>query len=267
MTGQCFTMSWLASIGVSMLSAIIAGAIGLGIGLACVRWYSISSFEGKSGFFVVAVIPVAILIGLITSLVTARMESPESTPLFGEVLLRSGASLAGLAVLIALFAWLLSPKTEHDDEVAIAPQEVPAPEPVPFSTLPPVDAPLSTWLETLRYNGTPEIQSAILEHVQSRTDRVAELTAILRGEDDGLAYAALNALAALPADTLPDLDAELEATAATIINCLTRLAAQTPDKDPSYEAAANCLMRWSGWMQVVTTRPAELRPKRTAQLE
>jgi len=50
-TGQCFTMSWLASIGVSMLSAIIAGAIGLGIGLACVRWYSISSFEGKSGFF------------------------------------------------------------------------------------------------------------------------------------------------------------------------------------------------------------------------
>lgn len=33
----------------------IAGLLfGLGLGLVCVDWYSISSFEGKPGFFVVA---------------------------------------------------------------------------------------------------------------------------------------------------------------------------------------------------------------------
>jgi hypothetical protein len=261
-------MSWLASIGLSVLTGLLAGALGLGLGLACVRWYNITGFEGKSGYFVVAVMLLAMLLGFITGLVMARVQPAGLTPAFSDVLLRSGAVLTGLGLLVAALAWMMSPPVTND-EGKPAPEgtEESPPEPAPFTMLPAADAPFGTWLETLRYNGAPEIRHAIFAHLQSRPALQQELTDALRGEDDGLAWAALSALAELPANTLHDVDGELESAARSVISCLTRTVAVTAAEDPTYQTAANCSLRWSGWMQAVAARPAESLPMHITHLQ
>ncbi len=140
-------MSWLGSIGVALVSALGAGALGLGIGLACVRWYAISSFEGKSGYFVVAVILVAALIGLMTGLVVARMQASS----FGAALMNSGITLVGMAAVMLLLAGLLAPAADPDEGAASLPRTDESQSedhglhaaPTPHTRLPTEDAPFS----------------------------------------------------------------------------------------------------------------------------
>ncbi len=66
-------MNWGATIGTGVLGAAIGGAGMLGLGLLWVRWYRVSSFEGKSGYFVVFLTLVGVVAGLVISMIAARL--------------------------------------------------------------------------------------------------------------------------------------------------------------------------------------------------
>jgi hypothetical protein len=68
-------MSWLASIGLAALCALAGSVCGGAIASLCVGWYRVSSFEGRSGYFVVGWALVggaaAFAIGLVAARVAA----------------------------------------------------------------------------------------------------------------------------------------------------------------------------------------------------
>lgn len=249
-------MSWFVTLAVALASAVFSGALGLGIGLACVRWYGISGFEGKSGYFVVAVILLAAMAGFVMGLVTARLQGGEIEAGFGAVLLQSIFILAGIGLVVSFLAWLAAPPAAKPDATASATVDEGILETVPHTTLPAVAAPFAEWLEILRYNGNPDTRAAVYRHLRSRPALADELADAITGADDSLAYSALSALAELPADTLTNADALLRQSGEALIVQLRQVVAISVMDDPGYQSAATCALRWSGWMQAVSSRPA-----------
>ena len=50
-------MSWIQSIFIGVLTAVV-GCVGAAlVGSLCARWYRISSFEGASGYYVILIAP------------------------------------------------------------------------------------------------------------------------------------------------------------------------------------------------------------------
>jgi hypothetical protein len=95
-------MGWLASLGVAAVTGVTTMlAAGFAASLA-VGWYRISSFEGQSGYFVVALAFLGLLGGLLVGVVTARMLAG------GEP---SALRALGLAQLLALGAVVLVSST------------------------------------------------------------------------------------------------------------------------------------------------------------
>ena len=90
-------MSWL----VTFLAGILGMATGMvgmfAIANACVKWYSISSFEGASGFYIVGLSLLGALGGFILSIIAARVGYSYMGPLWYSQL-----SAAVAVVLIAL---------------------------------------------------------------------------------------------------------------------------------------------------------------------
>lgn len=101
-------MGWPASI----LVALLAGALGVfAAGLvmyACVGWYRISSFEGKSGYAIVAAAFLGGVAALILGLVTARMMPPGGMAGFLRGLGVSWAIVVSVALLSAGIARALA---------------------------------------------------------------------------------------------------------------------------------------------------------------
>jgi hypothetical protein len=95
-------MSWPSSMGVAALSAAFGLVCGGLIALACVGWYRVSSFEGRSGYFVVAWALAGAAAAFVIGLVVARFAGGEA-PAFAKVL---GAAL-GAVLVVALAALLL----------------------------------------------------------------------------------------------------------------------------------------------------------------
>jgi len=96
-------MSWLSSFSISALTALIAGTAGGFIAVGCVDWYRISSFEGRSGYFVIAIILLSAFFGFFVGLIVSRF--------FGGFLAGLGAasaSVLGIAGVSASIAWGLA---------------------------------------------------------------------------------------------------------------------------------------------------------------
>ena len=101
-------MSWIASILVALLtgglSLCLAGLVAVG----CIEWYHISGFEGKSGYFMVAIALLGGIAGCALGFAISRAFGPASWVTFlkglgiswGVVVLISG-SAAGIAWLLA----------------------------------------------------------------------------------------------------------------------------------------------------------------------
>lgn len=66
-------MSWLLTIATGVLAALAGGGGMLAISNACVKWYRISSFEGGSGYFVVALTLLGGIVGFIVGIIAARV--------------------------------------------------------------------------------------------------------------------------------------------------------------------------------------------------
>jgi hypothetical protein len=108
-------MSWIGSIGVSILSGISGLLLAGFIANACVSWYHVPSREGASGFFVIFTALGGGIAGLFVGLITARMIAANYGPGFGR---EFGGALgvvlviAGVAVLLCRFLADISPEIE-----------------------------------------------------------------------------------------------------------------------------------------------------------
>lgn len=111
-------MTWLTSLGVALISGV-AGLFLTGfIANACVSWYRISSFEGKSGYFVVFTALVGAVAGAIIGLVTARIVATGTDPGFLKGLgcaLGVIAALAGIATLLCRLGADIAPTLDGKD--------------------------------------------------------------------------------------------------------------------------------------------------------
>ncbi|HTE05404.1 MAG TPA: hypothetical protein VK824_04340, partial [Planctomycetota bacterium] len=101
-------MSWP----ISAFVALLSGALGLVTGgvvmNACVRWYRISGFEGKSGYAVAAVALLGGVAGAVIGLVTARTLAGEGLSGFGKGVGASWAIVLAIAALATGIAWALA---------------------------------------------------------------------------------------------------------------------------------------------------------------
>ncbi len=94
-------MNWLLTILVGLITAAACGAAACYLGTLCVEWYSISSFEGGSGYFVAFMTLFGIVIGLILGIVTSRVVAGGASPGF---LRAQGISLAEVVILFCVIA-------------------------------------------------------------------------------------------------------------------------------------------------------------------
>lgn len=93
-------MSWLLTILVGILTAVVCGAAACYLATLCVEWYRISSFEGGSGYFVAFITLFGLILGLILGLVISRLVVP---PTFLAGLGYSVGTVAVLFCVVALF--------------------------------------------------------------------------------------------------------------------------------------------------------------------
>ena len=114
------------------------GCVGAGVvATKCVRWYRISSFEGGSGYYVVAIALLGIAVGLVGGVICARIVAGGEAPGFPKGLGLATASIGGLVLVAGLLARLgadISP-TIGDNDVELLVEirgpegfTVPAPE-------------------------------------------------------------------------------------------------------------------------------------------
>jgi hypothetical protein len=92
-------MTWPSSIFIAFLSGLLGLFCAGGIASLCVSWYRVSSFEGKSGYFVVLTALLGGLASVVIGLVAARIVAAGATPGFLKALGAGAGSVLGIALL------------------------------------------------------------------------------------------------------------------------------------------------------------------------
>lgn len=111
-------MNWLASIGVGIVSAPLAGLICGTAAVVCAEWARIPQREGAAGFFAVGMALLGAILGLILGIVFARgaMSTMFGTePTFAKALGLALGTLTAVSLVISAFVWLtadLPPKVD-----------------------------------------------------------------------------------------------------------------------------------------------------------
>lgn len=131
-------MIWIGylaiSVAITALGLILAGVLGS----ACVDWYQISSFEGKSGYFVVGVALLGAILGLGIAIVTLACLRPSHGPSLLHALAWASGLVGACAVIASYLAWAYAdiPPTIDGQQLLLdvelmLPVDSPAPEPGP----------------------------------------------------------------------------------------------------------------------------------------
>ncbi|MEZ4587523.1 MAG: hypothetical protein R2909_14090 [Gemmatimonadales bacterium] len=98
-------MTWLSSLGVAVLTGLLGLLVAGYLAARAVSWYRISSFEGQSGYFVVALALLGLVAGGLVGLLVARFgpgaSFPRAAGLGTAVVLAIAAGAGGLARLLA----------------------------------------------------------------------------------------------------------------------------------------------------------------------
>ena len=98
-------MSWLGSLLTALVLAVGATLLGGFLASRAARWHRISSFEGKSGYFVVLMGLLAGVFGVVAGLLVARYGGAgDGLPAFAT----AAAVVIGGLLLVAGLAWLLA---------------------------------------------------------------------------------------------------------------------------------------------------------------
>jgi hypothetical protein len=93
-------MSWINSIFIGLLTAVV-GCLGAGfVASLCVRWYRISSFEGAAGYYVIFIALLGGIVGLIGGIICSRFAPVTGGWIFLKGLGISAGSMAGLLLLV-----------------------------------------------------------------------------------------------------------------------------------------------------------------------
>jgi hypothetical protein len=100
-------MGWLASLAVAAVTGVTTMLVAGWAATLVVEWYRISSFEGQSGYFVVAMAFLGLLGGLLVGVVTARMLAGDEPGALRALGLAHLLAL-GPVVLVSGTAWLLA---------------------------------------------------------------------------------------------------------------------------------------------------------------
>ena len=93
-------MSWLASGIVALATAAVGLVLGGYVASLAVAWYRVSSFEGGSGYFVVAWALLGFVVGLIVGLVMSRVVAGSLHLGLWKTLLASQTAIATLALIV-----------------------------------------------------------------------------------------------------------------------------------------------------------------------
>ncbi|MDZ4673472.1 MAG: hypothetical protein SGI84_03395 [Gemmatimonadota bacterium] len=93
-------MSWPASIGVGVLTGLVAGFLAGWIANLTVGWYRMSSFEGASGYFIVGMALLGAIAGLVLGVIVSRTLGSWKEPSFFKAL--GTAQLSALLLLGAI---------------------------------------------------------------------------------------------------------------------------------------------------------------------
>lgn len=98
-------MSWLQSLLVSALSGVLGLLVAGVVASLGVDWYRISSFEGGSGFFVVGMALLGLIVGAIVGLITARVTGDaglaRALGTSSLIIATSGLAIGGVSRLLA----------------------------------------------------------------------------------------------------------------------------------------------------------------------
>jgi hypothetical protein len=99
-------MSWLASIAVAVLTAAVGLVLGGYLASLAVGWYRVSSFEGASGYFVVAFALLGLVVGFIIGLIVSRVGAASFGFTFWKAFFASQLTLVALAAIVGGIARL-----------------------------------------------------------------------------------------------------------------------------------------------------------------
>lgn len=92
-------MSWLGTVFIGIITAAIGCVLSLYIASMAVRWYSISSFEGGSGYYVIAFGLLGLIVGLGLGVVSSRVVAAMADPGFFKAL---GISVATMLAIVGV---------------------------------------------------------------------------------------------------------------------------------------------------------------------
>lgn len=238
-------MTWLSS----FLIAVLSGTLGLfcagGIASLCVEWYRVSSFEGKSGYFVVFTALLGGLAAFVIGLIAARFVAAGVAPSFLKGLgFACGAVLAIALVALALCRLLADPAPELDGKSLGL--EPPPPDPATvraaeFAALKP-DASLEQLLPFLFEGPTPERTAVVTKAI---AERQPELASLIRSTNETAREYALRAVsyATPPA---PELVEAVLAEGRAIADGIRQFNA-LPETDPGYNTAPDLRSRFNEW--------------------
>jgi hypothetical protein len=250
-------MPWLTSLFASLLASI-AGLILAGFTAdACTRWYHVSSREGAAGYFVVFIALAGGIAGSILGLITARLVAAHYGGGFGK---EFGAALGVVLVVAGLSAALCRlladgpPRQDGQNPTLVPPPPPPSAAELAATVASkkeeeflaiPADAPVQRWFPYLTHP-QPQTERA-RQIVAGRKNLADELGRLIRGDDAELAGAALRCIEALPTPTA-DLIQPVREAGRDLAERMRQVNETTPEQDPSYLAAADVSIRFSGWM-------------------
>jgi hypothetical protein len=101
-------MSWLSSLFIAVLTAVVAAVAGGFVAAGCVDWYHISGHEGQSGYTVIAIGLLGGIVGFFFGLVLTRFVGGSGAAGFFKGLAASAGGALALAGAAGLVAWLLA---------------------------------------------------------------------------------------------------------------------------------------------------------------
>lgn len=93
-------MSWLSTVITAVVTAALGTVLSGYVATMAIRWYSISGFEGKSGYYMVAMALLGLFAGLVVGVIVSRIVGATANPSLLKALLISLGTMATLVAIV-----------------------------------------------------------------------------------------------------------------------------------------------------------------------